>query len=705
MKRVVVAAVLLLALAFPAGAAAALPSWNLTGVYTVNFICTSSECVSTYVHSMTIATSDDITGAVAGTGFVVGYPGSDYAVTGTVSGSDVTLDIEFSSPDLQIYNPLLLTGVIDPSGGMSGTAGDGAGRTFTWATTAGAAAPIATQLAFTAYPSNPSTTDLGTITVALEDAGGSTVTSDTRTVSLSINQGAGTFTCSGGLSKPAVSGVATFTGCTQSTIADGYAITASATGLSDLIGATFDVTAVPAMHIHLWWMCNVPPGSSCPPMTWGVGIPFSWQPAVEVEDAQGNTVTSDNTTSTTLEITPGTPTTGGPGTLTCTNGLTMTVTAGWAYFSGCSIDTVGTGYGLTAATTSLGSYTRSPFDVTGPGTSAQLVFTASPPATTYASLGTVEVAVEDAFGTVVGTDTSSIGLQLWYDNGHQQATLYCTGGTTQSAVNGVATYTGCTAPGPGSGYFLEAYPVGGNFFGDSSLFTVIAPPSGGGRGTAPAVPQITLAVSANPTTLTASGSVTYTYSVTNPGSVTLSGVTVSDATCSPATYVAGDTNKDNLLQPGETWTYTCTTTLSATTTDAAKASGTGNGSTVSATAATTVTVTAAPALMAVTLTDGIATGVNRGTSGFGTRSLVVAPNTYITVLARTDPNLAGSLVEIWVKSTTSDWHPLTLRRVATDGTVHYFARVNGWTAYWVKFPGDTTHAPASSHGRIATNGS
>jgi hypothetical protein len=105
----------------------------------------------------------------------------------------------------------------------------------------------------------------------------------------------------------------------------------------------------------------------------------------------------------------------------------------------------------------------------------------------------------------------------------------------------------------------------------------------------------------------------------------------------------------------------------------------------------------------VSLADAIAPGVNRGTSGFGMRSLAVARDSYVTVLVQTSPNLAGSLVQIWVASKTSGWHDLTLRRVAADGTVHYFARVNGWTAYWVKFPGTSTYAAAASHGRIATN--
>ena len=555
------------------------------------------------------------------------------------------------------------------------------------------------HLAFTVYPPTPTTTDLGTgtITVALEDANDTPVTADARTVTLSTNQNDSSFGCSSGLSEAAVNGVATFTGCTQSTIANGYTITASATGLPDVTGSAFDVTSGPATQIHLWWMCPLP-GCVSPVPAAGVGLPFIEQPAVQIEDAQGRTVTSDSSTQATLSLTAGPP-----ATLSCTGGLTMTVAAGWANFSGCSIDTAGTGYELTATTALLGSYSRGPFDVTGPDTAARLTFLAPPPATTYAYLGTIKVAVEDLFGNVISGDTRTVDLQLLQivGNNAQQVTLTCMGGTSQAAQSGIATFTGCTAPAPGQ-YVLEAVASVGGFYTPSDLFTVIAPPSGGGGGAAPIIPQIALAVSASPTSLTGSGSVTYTYTVTNPGSLTLSGVSVSDTTCTPA-YVAGDTNKDTLLEPGETWTYSCTATLAATTTDAAKASGTNNGTTVSATASATVTVTPAPALTPVTLTDGIAAGVDRGTSGFGTASLVVLPNHYVTVLGRTSPNLAGSLVEIWVRSKTGDWHRLTSRLVASDGTVHYFARVNGWTAYWLKFAGDSTHAPAASHGRIATS--
>ena len=104
----------------------------------------------------------------------------------------------------------------------------------------------------------------------------------------------------------------------------------------------------------------------------------------------------------------------------------------------------------------------------------------------------------------------------------------------------------------------------------------------------------------------------------------------------------------------------------------------------------------------VVITDRIAAGVNRGTTGFTTSILVVPRGSWITVLGTTSPNLSGSVVQIWTRTKTGAWHLLTSRRAARDGTIHYFAHVSRWTAYQLKFVGDSTHSPAVSHGRIAT---
>jgi uncharacterized repeat protein (TIGR01451 family) len=82
----------------------------------------------------------------------------------------------------------------------------------------------------------------------------------------------------------------------------------------------------------------------------------------------------------------------------------------------------------------------------------------------------------------------------------------------------------------------------------------------------------------NPLTLLAGGGmVTYTEKITNPGTVALSNVTLTDDKCSPMKYVSGDINHDYKLAPDETFTYTCQTKLTKTTTNTAIATGEANG--------------------------------------------------------------------------------------------------------------------------------
>lgn len=96
---------------------------------------------------------------------------------------------------------------------------------------------------------------------------------------------------------------------------------------------------------------------------------------------------------------------------------------------------------------------------------------------------------------------------------------------------------------------------------------------------------------ASPSSLPAGpGSVRYTYLVTNPGTVELSNVTLTDDKISAVTLASGDGNSDGILQPGETWTYTAITRLSATTTNIATAAGIGAGVPTTATASATVAV-------------------------------------------------------------------------------------------------------------------
>ena len=96
------------------------------------------------------------------------------------------------------------------------------------------------------------------------------------------------------------------------------------------------------------------------------------------------------------------------------------------------------------------------------------------------------------------------------------------------------------------------------------------------------------------------GVVTYKYTVTNPGTVPLSNVSIVDDKCTglPGRVLGhpGDLNKNNLLESNESWSFTCKSNLTKTTTNTATASGSANGLTAKDFAIATVVVTNVPGL-------------------------------------------------------------------------------------------------------------
>ncbi|MFA6228294.1 MAG: ice-binding family protein [Patescibacteria group bacterium] len=102
----------------------------------------------------------------------------------------------------------------------------------------------------------------------------------------------------------------------------------------------------------------------------------------------------------------------------------------------------------------------------------------------------------------------------------------------------------------------------------------------------------------SPLTLRAGGgTVTYTYTITNPGTEPLSNVTVADDKCTglPGRVIGhpGDLNNNNLLENNEIWTFTCVSKLTQTTVNTATAIGEANGLTAKDYAIATVVVAAA----------------------------------------------------------------------------------------------------------------
>jgi hypothetical protein len=409
------------------------------------------------------------------------------------------------------------------------------------------------------------------------------------------------------------------------------------------------------------------------------GATISPAVTVKVEDANGDVVTGDSSLVTlALGSNPG------AGTLSGT--ATTAASAGVATFGTLSINHAGVGYTLVATDGSLRSATSAPFTVVRPA--ARLVFGVQPSNTAAGATirPAVTVKVEDANGHVVTSSSASVTIAILANPG--AGTL--SGTTTMAASAGVVTFGTLSINNVGVGYTLVATSSGltsttsSTFSITSSNRLVFTTQPGGGTagGVWSQQPVVAVENSSNQVVTRDNATIVYLAIATNPVGGTLS--------CAGGTglrVVGGYAHFSGCsINLGSSSSYT----LSAT-------------SNPVRTAATSGPFLISVALTPVTLTDAIAPGVNRGTSGFSTRSVVVPRNGYITVLAQTSPNLAGSVVQIWVESRTSGWHVLTLRLVAADGTVHYYARVNGWTAYWIKFAGNSTYAPAASHGRVATN--
>ena len=157
------------------------------------------------------------------------------------------------------------------------------------------------------------------------------------------------------------------------------------------------------------------------------------------------------------------------------------------------------------------------------------------------------------------------------------------------------------------------------------------------------VPQIALVkragtvVDANNNSVTDVGdTVTYTFSVTNPGNVALNTVTIADvpllALGVPITYVAGDLNPAGTLEPSEVWTYTAVYPVTQQNIDDGKVE---NQATVSARPPTGVAITDTSDDLSPTQNDPTITPLT-GTSGIA----------LIKTVSSTDDNNGNSVLDV-----------------------------------------------------------
>ena len=313
---------------------------------------------------------------------------------------------------------------------MTGTEVDTLSNGFT--VTPGTNGLPPSQLAFIAQPTNTTAGQpISAVQVAVEDAFGNVIPSATNgpvTISIGPNSAAGALV--GTTQQPLVNGVATFSDLSISKAGD-YTLQATGSGLGNG-SRSFAITAGPPSQLAF---ANLP-------STVAAGQATSV--TVAIEDRFGNVVTNAaNPVTLSLGANPGGAALSGPSTVSASNGFSL--------FSGISINKTGAGYSLTASSPGLTS-TSSPSFVVSPGTPSQLVFLTQPNSvSTNGTLNPVQVAIEDASGSVVVTSNDTVNIALYQNP---------SGGTLSGAlavpvVHGIATFSGLSIDRAGNSYALE----------------------------------------------------------------------------------------------------------------------------------------------------------------------------------------------------------------------------------------------------------
>jgi type II secretory pathway pseudopilin PulG len=363
--------------------------------------------------TLTGCSGNEVLGVVTFTGCTVSLPGTGYTIIATDNSLPVGSQTATSNPfNIGSSAPALVFVSGTPVAGASGSA-------------------FATQ------------------PVVKVELGGIPDTTWTGTISLTASGGV-LSGCSNLNITAADLGVANVTGCsfeggyvynpvsnvTEATV---YFLTATATGVASGTSGAFSVTSAgPASQLVF---STQPTGvASSNPAT-----PFTGQPAVTVEDAFGNPVTSGYAP--TISITAISV-----GTL---SGCTSSNANGVTTFSGCEGSAYGDGITITASASSGGlSVTSAPFNITGGA--SKLVFMTQPQAGVSGTDFLVEpvIAEEDSAGNIVTSATAKVTLTP-----SAGGTLsFCSGLTP---VNGLVTVTSCNFAGiVGTTYFLTASATG-----------------------------------------------------------------------------------------------------------------------------------------------------------------------------------------------------------------------------------------------------
>jgi len=295
--------------------------------------------------------------------------------------------------------------------------------------------------------------------------------------------GPGSLFCSGGNTVQMFGGVARWSGCRIDSPGQGYQLDVTvfgSTGMGTVLppmtttSLSFDIGGGQPPIQQSIQFTTQPLGANLGGArpTAQVARVWSIQPVVAIVDQFGRVARSDSSTVIQLSITSGSPQSGGPGRLSCTGGTAATVQSGVAFFTGCSIDTPGTAYQLTANTLSWGSTqmlfdTSLPFDITGGNFASRVRFNTQPlgavsgGTTPSSASGTPwiiqpSVAVINSSGQILFNDFQSVVTLSIDPSSPAGGQLFCASGTSVQVNAGIAVFTGCQVVGAGSGYRLRA---------------------------------------------------------------------------------------------------------------------------------------------------------------------------------------------------------------------------------------------------------
>ncbi len=299
------------------------------------------------------------------------------ASAGIAQFSNLSIDKQANGYTLQATAGGLATAISAPFNIVSGTA---------------------SRLAFIVEPSDAAAGAVisPAVQVEIEDANGNRVSSATTSVTVAILDNPNGGVVSGTASVAAVAGVATFSNLSVNKSGTGYSLSASATALTGVVSADFDITPGTAARVSFF---VEPTGTTA-----GAVITPSIQ--VEIQDAFGNRVpTAVNNVTMSFATNPGS------GTLSGT--LSHAAIAGVATFSDLSINRVGTGYKLRAAGSGLAvTDTSLAFNITV-GAATQLTFTGQPSNTAAtAAIAPVTVTARDAQGNTATGFTETVTMAI-----------------------------------------------------------------------------------------------------------------------------------------------------------------------------------------------------------------------------------------------------------------------------------------------------